>query len=72
MNSPNHNFTRDIKWLHKANPEAVAIENKWFERDRFFLDKKHHSKILQNIVIEEDMRREDVQARKKFLMFPLK
>lgn len=22
VNSPNHNFTRDIQWLHKANPEA--------------------------------------------------
>lgn len=72
VNSPNHNFTKDIQWLHKANPEAVAMENKWLERDRFFLDKKHHSKILQNIVIEEDMRREDQLARKKFLMAPLK
>ena len=41
VNTTNQNFTRDIKWLHKANPEAHAIENKFHERDRFFLDKKH-------------------------------
>lgn len=72
VNSPNHNFTKDIAWLHKANPEAVAIENRWFERDHFFLDKKHKSKILQDIVVQEDMRRIDQLARKKFIMAPLK
>ena len=72
VNSPNQNFTRDIKWLHKANPEAVAQEKKFFERDHFFLAKKHHSKVLQDIVTKEDMRRTDQQARKKFLMAPLK
>ena len=50
VNSPNQNFTKDIEWLHKANPEAQAIEKKWFDRDHFFLDKKHQSKILQDIV----------------------
>jgi hypothetical protein len=72
VNSANHNFSRDIQWLHKANPEAVAIEKKWHERDKFFLDKKHHSKLLQNIVIAEDMRREDALARRRFVMAPLK
>ena len=72
MNSPNQNFTKDIKWLHKANPEAIAMEKKWFERDHFFLEKKHQSKILQDIVTQDDMRRQDQLARKKFLMAPLK
>jgi hypothetical protein len=72
VNSPNQNFSQDIKWLHKANPEAVSIENKFKERDEFFLKKKHQSKMLQDIVTQEDIRRNDIMIRKKFLQAHLK
>ena len=37
---PGKNFSRDINWLKKANPEAAKAEKAYLDRDLFLMEKR--------------------------------
>lgn len=37
---PGSNFSRDIKWLKRANPVAAAAEKAYLDRDLFLMEKR--------------------------------
>jgi len=43
---PGYNFSRDIGWLKKANPEAAKAEKAYKDRDEFLMDKRRFQKVV--------------------------
>ena len=46
---PNVNFSRDIGWIKKANPEAAAAEKAFMAREEELMEKRRFQKIIQNV-----------------------
>ncbi len=53
INTPATNFSRDKRWLLKANPQAKAAESKYIARDKYLLEKRRFQRILKEIQCEE-------------------
>jgi hypothetical protein len=43
---PAVNFTRDINWLKKANPEAAIAEKSYMAREEELMEKRRFQKII--------------------------
>ena len=43
---PADNFSRDIGWIKKANPEAAIAEKQYMDRDLFLMEKRRFQKIV--------------------------
>ena len=43
---PGKNFSRDINWLKKANPEAAKAEKAYLDRDLFLMEKRRFQKVV--------------------------
>jgi hypothetical protein len=52
LNTTADNFSKDKKWLNKANPVAQKEERKYLDRDKFLLEKRRYQKILKEMTYE--------------------
>ena len=43
------NFTRDISWIKKANPEAADAEKIYMEKDLKMIEEKRFGKLMQAV-----------------------
>jgi hypothetical protein len=43
---PGANFSRDIGWLKRANPEAATAEKAYLDRDLFLMEKRRFQKVV--------------------------